>query len=94
MLSDEVTSAGGRPAAFGSLFASVGAYVGLLRGAIGGAHEGDSYAACMRTEQRTERAYARAAKANLPARARALVDAQTRQVVESCAELTTLRGRH
>jgi uncharacterized protein (TIGR02284 family) len=93
-LSGEVTSAGGTPAAFGSIFAALGSSVAFLRDAVAGAHQGDAYAGCARTAQRSQKAYARAAAQGLPSRLIPLVDAQAREISESCDELTRLRDQH
>jgi len=94
VLSREVTTAGGRPAAFGSIFAALESSMVVLREAVAGAHEGDSYAGCMRTAQRSEKAYARVSAQALPARVRTLVEAQAVEISEACAELTRLRDQH
>ena len=62
--------------------------------AVGGPHEGDAYVRCIRTARRTEGVYARAALARLPERSRGVVEAQAREVIESCVELSRIRDQH
>ncbi|HEY2509557.1 MAG TPA: hypothetical protein VGI39_01755 [Polyangiaceae bacterium] len=93
-LTSEVLTLGGLGVRRGSVHAVLAAGLRNARVAVAGPHEGDAYALCMRTARRTERSYARAALGKLPERSRRLVEAQAREVAESCVELTRIRDQH
>ena len=90
-LSKAITALGGRPIRKGSYRAKVMAAARLIRQMLVGGHEGDAYAACARATEKTNAAYTRALRLELPADVRFGVEQELIEIQRDCLELGRLR---